>query len=189
MYTYETVPETSDAETLGNPFWDTETDDLYFVDFFGKLLFRYSWAKNTTQTLTVDNLEGPTSFIPIKDSSNEYLVSVDGTAYVVNWDGQSDRAYVDRTLFTFPPNTLINSIFTSDAGELFAGSIASVHCEGGNIQSLYRYTPANGLELIFNNVSSTVGSVMYGNTLFHMDGCDKILYATDVHPKSRSLSE
>lgn len=179
---------TPEAVAVGSPFYDDETQSLYFVDFSGTLLFRYKWGQNTVQTLTIDGLTEPSYFIPLNGSSDQYVVSAGGSAYVVNWDGSSDRGSVERKLFTISPDLIMDSGYTTEYGELFTGTITSDHCKGTPTHGFYRYTREYGLEQIADHFTGTTGVAIIDNTLLHMDGCLQLLTAWDIDPVTRALS-
>lgn len=171
-----------------NPHYDAETDSLYFANYYGTLLYRYSLRDNTTQTITVDGLTYPSFFIPVNGSNDQYLVNTNSSVYLLKWDGRSEYAQIEQPVFTLSPDATIDTGYTSSAGELYTGS-SGYYCVGEPTQSFYRYTRANGLETIGSNFSSTVGSAIINNTLFQLDGCLQILSAWDVDPQTRVLSK
>lgn len=175
--------------TLGktNPHYDAETDSVYIPDYMGTLLLRYSLQDNTTKTVSVDGLTTPSYFIPVQDSDDQYVVSVNGSGFVINWDGISDHGQIERELFTISPDVTTDSGYVSSAGELYTGTIDHF-CVGSSSQGFYRYTRDNGLELISKHFTSTVGSTIINNTLYHLDGCQQILAAWDIDPETRALS-
>lgn len=187
LYTFDSVPST-EAMGKGNPYWDNETDSLYYVDFFDKLLFRYSLSTNTTQTLTVDGIAPPSFFIPIEGSTDKYFIGSSRSAYVVNWDGRSDQGQIDRIVFTVPANSSIDSVYTTADGALYMGTLGTDECVGEPSQGFFRYTRTKGLEEIASPFMSTVGTVIINNTLFHMDGCRQLLSALDLDPVTGALS-
>lgn len=161
---------------------------MYFVDYFGVLLFRYSLLDNTTQTLTVDGVTYPAFFVPVEGSSDKYVVGSNQSAYIIDWDGSSDRGTIERTVFTVAPDSLLNSAFTTATGELYTGTYGPTYCAGTPTQSFYRYTEADGLEVISSHFTSTVGTVIIENTLYHLDGCQQLLSAFDRDPTTGALS-
>lgn len=172
----------------GNPFWDVETDSLYFVDFFGNSFFRYSLGTNTTQTFTVDGVDLLSSFIPIHGSKHRYFVASSTTAYDVYWNGTSDRGHIVRTLFTAPPNTTIDSVQSTANGDLYMGTLGAMQCIGEPDQGFFRYTRANGLQQIASPFKSSVGTVIIDDTLYHMDGCQQLVSSFDLNPRTGALS-
>lgn len=152
-------------------------------------MFRYNLTANTTQSLTIDGIIYPSFFVPIEDSEDEYLVGSNQSAYVVSWDGSSDQGQIERTVFTVAENSLLNNAYTTDIGELFTGTYGPTYCAGSPTQGYYRYTKTNGLELISDHFTSTVGTVIIGDILYHLDGCQQLLSAFDRDSQTGALSK
>lgn len=84
-----------------NPHWDVETNSLYFVDLFGKLLIRYSYTNQKLDWLKVDGIETPGYFMPIQCSFDRYAVGANDTAYIMMFLALADAKLVlFRTFFS-----------------------------------------------------------------------------------------
>lgn len=127
--------------------------------------------------------------MPIAGSSNRYLVGSAATAVVIIWDGASGTATVERTVFTVPAGETFNSAYVGPNGELYVGTFGALLCTSEPVFSLYKYTPSGGLVQLLNGFVSIVGSVLVGQTLYHLDGCTKYLYALDLNPYNGAVSK
>lgn len=144
------------------------------------LLFRYDYHTNTVYQVTLPEVTGPAFFMPIACTIDRYLVGNATGAVEIIWDGTSSTATFSRSVFTVPAGELLNSAYVMPNGDLIVGTFGIALCTSPAANSLYKYTVSTGLVKLFGSLVSTEGSVLVGNTLYHLDGCTKNLYATDV---------
>jgi len=85
-----TVERIADSVELGEgPHWDVETQSLYYVDIFGKHIYKYT---PSTKKLTKANIGKHVSFIiPVEGSKDRFLISMDRELVVITWDGVSPQ--------------------------------------------------------------------------------------------------
>lgn len=178
-----------DIISEGTAFWDSDKEMLYFIDFAGQRFYQYSWNENTTRRLTADGILNPTIFIPIAGSDDTYVICELATVYIMRWDGQSDKGEVIETLFSISNDKMLDGVLTTAEGEIFTGTKSLDYCNGPPVESFYRYTRANGLEVFGSHYKSFTGIVIVDDILYHMDGCDNKLYAWDIHPITRALGK
>lgn len=188
--TMSSIPTSPDAWTPYNPYWDDDSQSLYFADVLSVLLYRYSHKENKVYTTTANGLNRPAFLIPIHGSPARFLTSTNGSMLViVKWDGHSSAAAIERTVATLPSDQFFNSAFVAPNGDLYTGTYAPTLC---NIQSkmpYYRYSKSDGLVKIADNFRSTVGSFLVERTctMYQLDGCTKILSAFRWNPSTGNL--
>lgn len=172
-----------------NPHWDDESNSLYFVDLFGKLLYRYSYARNRIDTLTVDGIENPGFFMPIRSSKFQYVVGANDSAYIINWNGISEHGTIDQEVFNIQPDAFLNSAWVSSRGELYVGSFGPDHCSGTPTFEQYGYKKNNDLIVFANHYVSTVGAVLIEaeRSFYHLDTCSKTITVFDWNPETGRL--
>lgn len=157
------------------PHWDAKSQSLYFVDMFQAGIYRWDYHKNKTFGATVGkkcnfnqywisltndciliqtpSLEGCTwaSFIiPVKGSSNQFVVG-DGTRFVlITWDGISDKAKIVKVIADLGEADKTNRFNDGKAdskGRLFAGTLKAEQCGNPfeiNSGKFFRFDAKNG---------------------------------------------
>lgn len=167
-----------------NAHWDDETDSLYFVDEFGKLLYRYSYAINQLDWLTVDGVENPGFFMPIRSSRTQYAVGSDETTFLINWDGHSKVGTIDQEVFSVKPDSFLSSAWVSSRGQLYVGNYGGEFCSERPVFEQYSYKKNNELSVYATHYVSTVGAVLIEEerTFYHLDACRRTITAFDWNP-------
>lgn len=185
------VPTSPAAWAPYGSFWDHQTQSFYIADILSVLLYRYSYEENKVYTATADGIFGPAFLFPIRNSSTRYVTSggPNSALVVVEWDGRSSTAKMVDTVFSLPPDQLLNSAFAAPNGDLFTGTYSPTLCNITPRMPFYRYSKNGGLVQIASNFRSTVGVFLMESTqtMYHMDGCWKILSAFDWDSKSGNL--
>lgn len=181
------VPTSPEALGQDNPHWDIGTNSVYFADYFGVLLFRYSLDEQKVYTCTVDGVTSPSFIVPVHGAADRFLVGSEGSGVIVQWDGYSDTGCIEQTIFTVAPNTIINSVYVTSSGDLYLGNYGPTYCDVEPVLSLYKFTAKAGLVEIANHYKSTVGVAIVGNQLYHLDACSQILRAFDLDPVTEEL--
>lgn len=183
------VPTSPQALTQQNAFWDSVTRSVYFSDTLIQNLYRYSLDDDKMYSFTVAGLTLPSVIVPISGSCDQYFIGANGSAYIVEWDGQSSTGNIKRPLFSVTQNTIVMAVAATPTGELYLGTYSINHCTTDSNKSLYKYSAEDGLIEIANHYRSTNGIAIIGNTLYQLDGCERTLSAFDRNPCSGDLSE
>ncbi|KAG8294792.1 hypothetical protein J6590_094819 [Homalodisca vitripennis] len=75
------------------PFWDDETQTLYYIDAFRPTIYSYHPGTRSHHSVNVDKPGKPevhtTFVIKIKGEKNKFVISDDKRLAVINWDGVS----------------------------------------------------------------------------------------------------
>lgn len=169
-----------------SPFYDIETDSVYFIDLLGTLLYRYSRQDDKIVAITVDGVNHPGYFIPLQGSRNQYVTSTGNAVVIVNWNGHSNAGTIDRTVFNVTQNTWIHRAFTLP-NKFYVGNYGHEYCNEAPTKTLYEYTNSDGLEQEATHFVSTVGMVLVNNVFYQLDACTKVLSGFDWNPWTGQL--
>lgn len=83
-YTYTTVALPSGAGPIGildAPHYDCSTGNLYFVDLFGKAIFRYNEAQNKVYYAVITGFANPSFLIPVKDQPGCFIAGLNDSCW------------------------------------------------------------------------------------------------------------
>lgn len=84
------------------PIWDSESNNLIFVDLFNDTINRYD-VDTKRFTMATLPISFPTFLIKLKDEQNQYLLSSSRVAVVIEWDGIEIEARIIRRAFKLEP--------------------------------------------------------------------------------------
>ncbi|XP_063242529.1 regucalcin-like [Bacillus rossius redtenbacheri] len=107
------------------PFWDAETQVLYYVDILGQEVRRYN-HKTRKETFIKIDAGQPTFVLPIKGEKNKLLISMTRKLAVVTWDGESpapDSVQVVGSVEEDRPRNRFNDGKADPSGTLWAGTM------------------------------------------------------------------
>jgi gluconolactonase len=162
------------------PYFDGETNQLYWTDIVGGQIFRMDY---TTQRVYTARILGETyiSFIiPVEGVTSQFIVGAGKRLLLINWDGVHTMAQIIRILTELPYDGVrFNDAKTDSKGRLYLGTMISE--ETGNVfdfkkrvGSLYRYTMAEGLIELKGKVGLSNGLAFNDktNTFYYVDSYD-----------------
>lgn len=182
------VPTTAGALAPDNPFWDDESQSLYLGDALSGLIYRFDYKENKVCTATADGLSIPTFLVPVRNSSTHFVASAGSSLVVVEWDGRSNRATVVDTVFSLPPDQLLNSCFVTPNGDMYIGTYGPTLCSAPKMP-YYHYSADGGLVEITSDFRSTVGSFLLAKSkqMLQLDGCGMDLNVFNWDPDAGNL--
>lgn len=187
--TITAIPTTANASILTNTYWDKETNRIFTVDLFGKHLLTYSYGDRRVRALLVDSVESPAVFLPLQNTTDWYLVSSNGTTFVMQWDGHSNVTHKLDTVFDVAANSHVDSAYAGPNGRLYVGNFGPQYClEPQRRFGLYSYSK-DGLTAYNESFLTTVGGVVIqeNNPYYHLDACKKKLSAFKWDPETGDL--
>lgn len=157
------------------------------VDLFGAALVSYSYIDNSFRTITVEGIDNPAIFLPVSGTTDQYVVSTNETAFLIQWDGESDTASKGDILFEMPGH--IDSAFVGPNGNFYVGDFDTSYCLHAPTYGLYSYSAQDGLSSYANDFGSTVGGVIIeeDQIYYHLDACQHELSAFDWDPVTGDL--
>lgn len=170
-------------------FWTNGS--LYYVDSFGKGLYRYSFAEDKVyKTEIVGNEIFPDLFVPIAGRLNRFIVGLHNAATIINWDGVSPTATRLGVLFAVTPNTSINGMMVSPKNDIYTGNYDTFRaCAAPAKQSVFGYLRCKQLKTFAYDIGASVGMVLIEatNTVYHIDSCTKLLISFKWNPSNGEL--
>lgn len=161
------------------PHWDPETQSLYFINIDGvdSNLNRYDYRSNKIYKAKIDGAPNLLFILPIESRRNQYLVGIQNKAMIVDWNGQSPKAFINGTLFEFgsDPSVGINDVKTDSQGRFYGGSKNVESCSTNEVgqSGFYRYQPSEGKKKLFDGVKISNGLtwVPQTNKFYYIDSC------------------
>lgn len=183
------VVTTPNASILTNIYWDEKTCSIFLSDLVGVALVHYSYTKNKVTILSIDGVEKPAVFLPIAGSDDEYLISSNNRAFLIEWNGHSKHAVQGRELFSVPPKSLIDHVYVGPNSKLYIGNFGPNACADPPLWSLYGYKKHRGLSEYSDDFVTTVGGVVIKETktYYHLDTCTQTLSAFRWNPVAGGL--
>nr|BAB85478.1 luciferin-regenerating enzyme [Aquatica lateralis] len=137
----EQITEVDNFQIGEGPHWDTETQSLYFVDILEKSIHKY--VPSTKQHTKMILNKRPSFIIPIKETSDRFVISLERDICVLTWDGVSATPSHLETIVTVDTGIEGNTFNDGKAdafGNLWAGTLYSkfdIEKQGPNTGTLY----------------------------------------------------
>lgn len=177
-----------------NPFWDDDTNSLYYVDLYGGELLRYSYDDDKVYRAVVDKTKYNGYIIPIKGRKNRFLVALDQTTFVVFWDGYSTTATKEEEVFSVNADIKANNLVVGPNDELFASGFTAKFCKPDQPANLplFAYDPQDKQTSTTTTNNQALTGLVFNekkNILYNLDGCLKTIYSYDYDTQSRQLCE
>jgi gluconolactonase len=180
--TFNVEPMTTTTMSLVGeaPFFDAETQNLYWTDIMGGQIFRMDTTTYRTYTARILG-ENYISFIfPVDGTTNQYIIGAGKRLLLITWDGTTTMAQITRILAELPTDGVrFNDAKTDSRGRLYLGTMiteetGNVFDFGKRVGSLYRYTMAEGLTEIKTKVGLSNGIAFNDktNTMYFVDSYD-----------------
>ena len=173
----------------GKPFWNN--GNLFYVDMFGKALYRYSFAEDKAyKTVIAGNDKMTGIFLPIKNNPNQYIVGMGNTVGTISWDGHSASATKVRELFHVAPTSTLNGLFVSPKNDFYTGDYDSARfCGAPQRQSVFGYLRNKQLKTFATDTESSAGMVLIEatNTVYHIDACLQVIKSFKWNPSNGEL--
>lgn len=90
---------------MDSPYWCSKSLSLYFVDLFGKNIYRYSYKHNKVYQSEIKGQVQPSFCIPVKKSYNQFLIGLNRSVVLCEWDGYSSYTKIIRVLCSVEDGT------------------------------------------------------------------------------------
>lgn len=189
---FRTIP-IENGSIVENPFWDHESNSLYFADLASNYLFRYDYYEGKLWSATIDGIAGAQSLIPMKDCGGHFAVAILNTMYKVKWDGRSSKATIDKKIFTIDDGTTDKihvAIAAPNACEFIGGTYSPSYCSAHN-QSAFSYTSEYGVRYFTKDLQVTTGFVYSCSTnrYYRLDGCTRQIVEYKWNPLTKELGK
>lgn len=189
--------QNSPNSVLGqSPFWDKQSNSMYYVDIEKPSVLRYDYYSRRTYEAKIENEEIIGFIVRVNNTDSEFIVGLGNKAVIIEWDGKSPSVRRIKTLFEVAPVTdqVLNDGKADRNGRLYAGTLRDLTCDdqpGVANASFYKYTKSEGVVTLFNSVYISNGfTIDYVNNVFYYIGaCQLNLQAFDYNPLNGEISE
>jgi len=166
-------------------FWSDYYQSIFYADFWTvekePSIFRYDFISQKIYGAYIEGKSAIAYVIPvdqcglIRDFNNDlYLSGAQHDNFLIKWNGKDPKATVVGTVFKIEPNITSSHVdlgVQTQAGKFIFGTTTDQYCLGPGNSSVYKFSKANGVELIDTGFLSTAGLAYYGNTIYHTDVC------------------
>ncbi|KAF5301533.1 hypothetical protein FQR65_LT08837 [Abscondita terminalis] len=124
----ERIEEAGCCQLGEGPHWDSDTQSLYFVDCVKLSVNKYVPSTKQFTTTTLEKF--PTFVIPVKDTSDRFVISSGRDICVITWDGVSRSPSNFETIGTVDTDSegehnILNDGKVDANGNLWAGTLNS----------------------------------------------------------------
>lgn len=166
------------------PHWDIERQSLFYIDIYGpnSTMLRYDYNLNKTFVSTVDNEPLMTFILPIKGTTDQFLIGTTNEAKVIRWDGISSKGEVLRTAFEvekddFYKTNRFNDAKADPTGRFLGGTQRFKECDRSSLDlanaSLYSFDHEHGVRQLRENIfiSNGLTWVNKTNKFYYIDSC------------------
>lgn len=166
------------------PFYDVETESMYWTDIVGGQIFRYDLATNHFYTAKIIGETYISFIIPVDGTTNQFVIGAGKRLLLITWDGVHTMAQIVRILTELPfDGVRFNDAITDTHGRLYLGTMMSedfwnhtgtVFDFKKRVGSLYRYTIDDGLVELKSKVGLSNGMAFNytTNTFYYIDSYD-----------------
>lgn len=176
-----------------SPHWDAKTQNLYYVDIFGKKIFRYN---PTSTELTAADLGKQVTFIvPVEGSSDRFVIGLENQLAEITWDGSSPTVSKIEVIAEAdePSTNRFNDGKADPSGKLWAGTMGAepqpgkVDLKKGNLYSL---EADKKLKRHVSNIHISNGLAWNSDMkkFFYIDSGDKRIDQFDYDVKTGTIS-
>lgn len=175
------------------PHWNPKTQSLYYVNIntrdYLSSLHRYDYDENRVYTATIDGARTLLFLLPIKYTTDQFLIGIDRTAVIARWDGRSPNVTVDQPLFELDcglSKNVINDIKTDERGRFYGGTKCVESCDTNEpaTGAFYGYEKGKCLRTFFENVfiSNGLTWVRHTQKFYYVDSCKYDIKEFDYDP-------
>lgn len=181
-----------------NLFFCKDTNMLMWCDVLGGIVLRMDLSNHNKITMFKILGEKIISFcVPIVGKKDQFIVGAGRRILHVTWDGIHTMGSIVKVLDEVPVNGVrINQMRVDKMGRLFFGTMINeefgeIFDINKRIGGIYRFTMADGLVLLKDNIGLGNGFVFNNNfsKMFFVDSYDMNVYEFDYDVKTGNISE
>lgn len=162
------------------PFYDGQTNNLFWTDIIGGQIFRMDLDTSRVYTARILGETVISFIVPVDGITNQFVIGAGKRVLLINWDGIHTMAQILRILTELPiEGVRFNDAKTDSRGRLYLGTMISE--EVGNVfdftkrvGSLYRFTIQEGLVELKTKVGVSNGLAFNDrtNAFYYVDSYD-----------------
>lgn len=166
----------------------------------GPSIYRYNVQEERLYSASLDGVTGPSFIAPLckkcsTETNNQLFAVGAGPSHdvlLVNWDGVSSKAQIDKSLFSLEandPTSRTDFGRASPNGQFFAGTFSNDFCLHNATYSFYRRENDGRIQRLFGDTLTTTGFVfnIMARKCYHMDSCRQLLTGFDWDPKTNNI--
>lgn len=114
---------------LDSAFYDCKKRNLYFTDLFGKNIFSYSEKTTKTAAASIPGFAPITFIIPTRNSDDQFIIGVNNSVYLMEWDSISTKPTVLKKLFSVGSRgSMTNHAIAGPKGAIYTGTLSPNFC-------------------------------------------------------------
>ncbi|XP_072381758.1 regucalcin-like isoform X2 [Diabrotica undecimpunctata] len=132
------------------PHWDNKKQCLYFVDIIESTICKYVPSTKKLTKAKIDNYN-VSIIIPVKDRDNEFIVTLNNSIALVEWDGESTNISSLKKIYEVDAGTsnVFNDGKCDKTGRIWAGTM------GASPTSIGELVQGKGTLYSFSNNTAT----------------------------------
>ncbi|CAO1332344.1 unnamed protein product [Diamesa serratosioi] len=178
------------------PFFNVDTNVLYYVDTLGGSVYHFDYNTNKTYTARILGEHVISFIVPVYGNEHQFVVGAGKRLLLINWDGITTMATITRVLAELPVDGLrFNDGKTDSKGRLYLGTMISeemgeVFDMHKRVGSFYKYTVQGGLVELKKNVGLSNGMAWNDKTnkFYFCDSYDLNVKEYDFDVKTGTIS-
>lgn len=177
-----------------SPHWDAKNERLLFADQYNRdaTICQFDYVSSQTFCATITGEEYASSVIPVKGCRKKFVVALRKSIKVVKWNGKSKTACATKEIYSTGPDTFnyMDTAKADSTGRLYFGTYGEGICGSASNNSLYSYTPKDGVKLVLSGFKSCFGLAFNNKTskCYFMDTCSYTISELDWDRKTGQLS-
>ena len=180
------------------PHWDVARQSLYFVDIVAPAIFRYDFKIGEIYRATIKDDNSPIGFfIPVENTTDEFVVGANRRVLLIRWDGKSGQASILKSLAEIDIayfGNRINDGKVDPKGVLYFGSMgdeAKFDLFEVKVGSFYRFTNETGAVALKEKVGISNGLTwdVKRKKFYFIDSVEKDVKEFDYDTKNSQICE
>ncbi|XP_021961802.1 regucalcin [Folsomia candida] len=177
------------------PHWDAGREELFYVDIMKHAVFRYIPKTEECYKVEIDS-DHVSLVVPVANEKNQYVIAVDKTIQVMEWDGKSKVPEKVKLLYTGEegmPTNKMNDGKCDAKGRLWAGSMVEVdptkgleHARKGALHSFDDGVAKRHVDGI--DISNGLAWTADNSVMYYIDSYSGVMDAFDFDLEKGALS-
>lgn len=166
-----------------SPHWDAENGRLLFADEYEEnaTICQFNYKSSKTYCTTIPGEQYASAIIPVKASTDKFVVALRNSIKVIEWDGKSQNVSVTQEIFTSKTDNFMDTAKADETGRLYFGTYGAAICGSESNNSLYSWTPEDGVQVVLYGFKSCFGLAFNSkiHKAYFMDTCNNTITEFD----------